>query len=496
MATKNSLLKRIYRDSLGLLTDLYELTMAYAYWKNGMADREAVFQLFFRKRPFEGNFAICAGMQVALEFIENFHFEEEDLDYLCSLKNPTGSPLFEKGFIDYLRNIRMTLDVDGMEEGTPIFPYEPFIRVRGPIIQAQILESALLNILNFQTLIATKASRVCFAAKGDHVVEFGLRRAQGIDGAIAASRAAFIGGCHSTSHVLAGKLFGIPVMGTHAHSWVMSFNDEEESFRSFAKVFPHTCIFLIDTYDTLKGVERAIAVAKELKKEKIPLIGVRLDSGDLNKLSNAVRAALDEAGFTDTKIMATNELTEQIIADLKYQGAKINIWGVGTNLVTAKDQPALDGVYKLSAVQNSQKNWEYRLKISEQVIKTTNPGISQVRRYFDEKGYVADMLYDINMGPGSMIIHHTDPGAKKQVKKHWQYQDLLVPMLQKGKSSYTFPPLEKMRERTYEELSKFDPSLRRFLNPQLFFAGIEQNLFERKLKMIEEIEQDASPDHC
>ncbi|NGX27357.1 MAG: Nicotinate phosphoribosyltransferase pncB2, partial [Chlamydiae bacterium] len=354
MVAKN-LLKQVYHDSLALLTDLYELTMAYAYWKNGMQDREAVFQLFFRKYPFGGAYAICAGMEVALEYIENFGFEEDDLAYLAQLKNPAGKPLFEGAFLEYLKDFRLSVDVDAMEEGTPVFPYEPLIRVQGPIIQAQILESALLNILNFQTLIATKASRVCYAAKGDHIVEFGLRRAQGIDGAIAASRASFIGGCHSSSNVLAGKLFGIPVMGTHAHSFVMTFDEEENAFRTFAKALPENCVFLIDTYDSLKGVERGIKVAKE---EGLKLIAVRLDSGDLNVLSNKVRKMLDEAGLKETQIMATNELTEQIISDLKHQGGKISLWGVGTNLVTAKDQPALDGVYKLSAVQGKDKEWK------------------------------------------------------------------------------------------------------------------------------------------
>jgi len=479
-----SLLKDVYRDSLSLLTDLYEITMAYAYWKDGLQDREAVFQLFFRKFPFGGAYAIAAGMQTAIEYIENFAFARDDLEYLTELKNPAGGPLFEIEFIEFLRDLKMEVDVDAMEEGTPVFPYEPIIRVKGPIICAQILESALLNILNFQTLIATKASRVCRAAGGDHVVEFGLRRAQGIDGAISASRASFIGGCHSSSNVLAGKLFGIPVMGTHAHSFIMACDSEKEAFRSFAKFLPENCIFLIDTYDTLKGTERAIEVAKE---EKIKLIAVRLDSGDLQDLSNAVRKMLDDAGLFDTKIMATNELTEQLIADLKAQGAKISIWGVGTNLVTAKDQPALDGVYKLSAVQGADKEWKYRLKISEQVIKTTNPGISQVRRYFDDKGYVADMLYDENKGPGDVIFHHTEQGVKREVKKNWRHKDLLVPMLKKGRGVYPFPSLEQMRAHTYQELDKFPTGMRRFNNPQPYFTGIEKNLFDLKLHMIEEL---------
>lgn len=466
---KTNLLKTLYRDHLSLLTDLYELTMAYAYWKNGFADREAVFQLFFRKYPFQGGFAICAGMQIAIEYIENFKFEEDDLTYLEGLK------LFEPAFIDYLRGMKITLEVDAMEEGTPVFPNEPLLRVKGPIIQAQIMESALLNIVNFQTLIATKSARVVFAAAGDHVVEFGLRRAQGIDGAISASRAAFIGGCHSTSNVLAGKLFGIPVMGTFAHSWVMAFDEEKEAFRTFAKTFPKASVFLIDTYDTLKGALRAIEVVKELK---IEMVGVRLDSGDLNVLSHAVRKKLDDAGLFKAKIMATNELNEQIIADLKEQGAPIALWGVGTHLVTAKDQPALDGVYKLCAVQDGQKKWQNRFKLSEN--KMTNPGISQVRRYFDEKGYRADMIYDVGMGPSDTIVFQND---KMDVEKQWQYIDLLVPM-----NCYKQPTLEQMRERTYQELDKFEPGVRKLNNPTHFFAGIAQNLQQYKLDAIKGIQ--------
>lgn len=477
------LLSRLYRDSLSLFTDLYELTMAYAYWKNGLADRRAVFQLFFRKNPFHGEYAICAGAQIALEYIESFRFEKEDIAYLSTLKNPAGAPLFEENFLIYLQDFRLELDVDAMEEGTLVFPYEPMMRVEGPLIQAQILESALLNIMNFQTLIATKASRVCYAAQGDHVVEFGMRRAQGIDGAIGASRAAFIGGCHSSSNVMAGKLFGIPVMGTHAHSWVMSFEKEKESFRSFAKALPKNCIFLIDTYDSIQGVKNAIEVAKE---QEVEMIGVRLDSGDLESLSHSVRQLLDEAGFTKAKIMATNELTEQIIAELKEKGAPLSLWGVGTNLVTAKDHPALDGVYKLSAVEDSSGEMQDRLKVSEQLAKTTNPGISQVRRFFDEEGYVADMLYDIHLGPGNQIVSYGDSKKMLEVDKTWQYQDLLIPMHRKGKSVYAHPPLEEMRKQTEKELSRLPHEVRKLRDPTPFFAGIEEKLFRKKEKMMKE----------
>lgn len=485
----HSLLNTLYRDSLALHTDLYELTMARGYWKEGLQDREAVFQLFFRKKPFQGSFAICAGIETALEYIEKFRFSEGDLAYLATIKDPLGTALFEDGFLRYLQDFRLQLDVDAMEEGTPVFPFEPLLRVQGPIIQAQIIESALLNIVNFQTLIATKGARIAHAAKGDHVVEFGLRRAQGIDGAISASRAAFIGGCHSTSNVLAGKLFGIPVMGTHAHSWVMTFEDEKEAFRAFARAFPNNCVFLIDTYDTMKGLENAIIVAKELQKEGIPLRALRLDSGDLSVLSQKVRRRLDQAGFSETKIMATNELTEEIITNLKYQGADISIWGVGTNLVTAKDQPALDGVYKLSALKNERGEWTDRLKISDQVIKTTHPGISQVRRYSDGERDWADMVYDLPIGAGNTIVHHTDPGKEWEVDPSWEHRDLLIPMLRRGKRVYTSPPLSEIRENTISQLSRLPSSMRRFLNPEPFFSGMEKRLMEKKLRMIREIQK-------
>jgi nicotinate phosphoribosyltransferase len=485
----NSFLRHLYRDSLGLLTDLYELTMAYSYWKEKLWDREAVFHLFFRKQPFGGPFALAAGIEMALDYIQNFKFDRSDLDYLASLEGLGGGLLFSEDFLKDLEQMKITLDVDAMVEGSVVFPYEPLMRVQGPIWQAQLMESALLNIVNFQTLIATKASRVAWAAKGDHVVEFGLRRAQGIDGAIAASRAAYVGGCHSTSNVLAGKLFGIPVAGTQAHSWVMTFDDEKESFFAFARAFPTNTVLLIDTYDTLRGIDRAIEVALELRKKGTEIIGVRLDSGDLARLSREVRKKLDVAGFEKVTIMATNELDERIITDLKHQGAKIDVWGVGTNLVTGKEQPALDGVYKLSAVQNKRGTWDYRLKISEQVIKTTHPGISGVRRYFKEGHAVAGMVYDIHSPePGApKIVHHTDPGSTLRVDPSWEVRELLVPMLREGRGVYKFPPLSEMRKEGARQLEEFNPEMRRFLNPQGFFAGIESGLYEQKLSMIEAI---------
>jgi nicotinate phosphoribosyltransferase len=482
---------KIYQGSLALLSDLYELTMAYGYWKQKLADKESVFHLFFRKQPFQGTFAIAAGLETVTDYLENFKFDGADLAYLESLKTGSGAQLFENAFLDYLKDLKFSCDIDAMPEGTPAFPYEPLLRVQGPIIQAQLLESMLLNIINFQSLIATKSARVCWAARPDPVVEFGLRRAQGIDGALSASRASFIGGCDSTSNVLAGKLFGIPVKGTHAHSWIMLFDDEEESFRSFASALPDNCIFLIDTYDSIKGAKKAVKVALEMREKGIEMAGVRLDSGDLAYLSIAVRKILDEAGFPHAKIMASNEMDEFIITALKQQNAQIDIWGVGTNLVTGKDQPALDGVYKLSAIRDPGKKWNYKVKISEQLIKVTNPGILQVRRYRDENGYAADMMYDIAspLPKTCTMIDPFDATHTKNIDSDMAYEDLLVPIFRKGKKVYETPSLEEMKQRTCQELDKFHPSIRRFLYPQPYFTGFEQNLYQTKLALIKEIKE-------
>ena len=462
-----------------LATDLYELTMAYGYWKLGMQDRPAAFSLNYRRPPFGGTYAIAAGLGTLIDFIEAFHFSPSDLSYL------EGLNLFEPEFLDYLATLKLKIDLDAAPEGTPIFPYEPLLNVKGPLLQAQILESAALNLINFQTLIATKASRIVYAAEGDEVIEFGLRRAQGMDGALSAGRAAFIGGCHSTSNVLVGKEFGIPVRGTHAHSWIMAFDDELTSFEAYAKVMPGNCVFLIDTYHTLEGAKRAIKVALKLKeKGHIPL-GVRLDSGDFAKLSIAVRKLLDEAGLFEMKIMASNELDENIIKDLKKQGAKVDLWGVGTHLVTAKDQPALDGVYKLVAIQNKEGEWESKLKLSEQIVKTTNPGILQIRRYQDESGmYVGDMLYNSLQKPPAqpLLIDPIDPTKRKEIKC-MRYRDLLVPIFEKGKRTCEMPPLSESRERANSELSRFSPAMRRFLHPEPYFMGLESSLYQLKLDL-------------
>lgn len=372
-----------------LLTDLYQLTMAAAYWKCGRAEDEAVFHLFFRRTPFGGSYAIAAGLGDAVEWLRHYRFSAEDLAYLGSMQGRDGSPLFESAFLDYLGDLRLTVDIDAMPEGTLAFAHEPLLRVRGPLVQGQLLETALLCILNYQTLVATKAARVCQATRGEPVLEFGLRRAQGPDGAMSASRAAFIGGCAATSNVLAGQRFGIPVRGTHAHSWVMSFESEREAFQAYARAMPHNSTFLVDTYDTLGGVREAIEAGRWLRERGHEMNGIRLDSGDLAELSIAARGLLDAAGFPNATIVASNDLDEHLIESLKQQGARISLWGVGTKLVTAYDQPALGGVYKLGAIHRADGGWDHKVKLSEQPVKISNPGVLQVRRFRDDQGFRA-----------------------------------------------------------------------------------------------------------
>jgi len=490
MPKNDTKLPSLYNDSLALLLDLYQLTMSYGYWKSGLDKKEAVFHLFFRKSPFQGGFTIAAGLQIVIDYLKNFQFEQSDLSYLATLTAPNGGPLFEPAFLDYLANLKFTCDIDAIPEGNVVFPYEPLIRVQGPLIQAQLLESPLLNLINFPSLIATKASRMCIAAQGDSVLEFGMRRAQGIDGCLTASRAAYIGGCEGTSNVLAGKLFGIPVRGTQAHSWVMVFDEELEAFKEYAKNQPNNSLFLVDTYDTIEGVNKAIEVGKWLRQQGKEMLGIRLDSGDLAYLSIKSRAMLDEAGFPNAKIMASNELDETIISELKRQGAQINVWGVGTKLVTGGDQPALNGVYKLSAVRDPDKEWQYKLKLSEKMTKVSNPGIMQVRRYADSNGeFLADAIYDLALGisPQSIIVDPFDSTRKKQIKKSWSHRDLLVPIFRQGKCVYEQPALAAIRATCQKELTYFHSAIKRFINPHEYIVGMENSLYRKKVALIKKI---------
>ncbi len=481
-----NVLASVYRTSLGLLTDLYELTMAYGYWKADKRDHEAVFHLFFRNHPFRGGYTVAAGLATAMEFLRELRFSTEDLAYLATLCGNDGKALFEKEFLEFLGKMRLQCDIDGIPEGTVVFPHEPLLRVQGPLIQAQLIESALLNIINFQTLIATKTSRIVAAARGEPVLEFGLRRAQGIDGALTASRAAFIGGCAATSNVLAGRIFGIPVKGTHAHSWVMCFDDEIEAFRAYARAMPNNCIFLVDTYDTLQGVRNAVTVARELREQGHELTGIRLDSGDLAWLSIEARRILDEAGFPRTMILASNELDEAVIASLKDQGAPIACWGVGTRLVTAYDEPALGGVYKLSAIRGPGEAWQYKVKLSEQAVKATNPGILQVRRYLHEGRAIADMIYDREMmiGDGLTMVDPLDVTRRKTLPPGVPCEELLVPIFRQGEQVYDAPALDAIRLRLQEQLAAFHDGVKRFLNPHRYPVGLELGLHERKMKLI------------
>lgn len=478
-------LSQVYATSLALHTDLYQLTMAYAAWKSGAAEREAVFHLFFRKNPFRGGFAIACGTETALQLIERFGFDESDLQYLATLRGVDGAALFEPAFLEYLRTLRLDCEVDAVPEGTVVFPHEPLMRIRGPVVACMLLETPLLNIVNFQTLIATKAARVNLAAAGDSVLEFGLRRAQGIDGALSATRASFVGGCDSTSNVLAGKIYGIPVKGTHAHSWVMLHDTELEAFRAYADSLPNNCVFLVDTYDTLDGVRNAVKVGGELRAKGHALLGIRLDSGDLAYLSIEARKILDEGGFPEAKIFASNDLDESLITSLKQQGATIAVWGVGTKLATAYDDAALGGVYKLSATRVRGGRWKYRIKLSEQAIKVNNPGILQVRRFTHRGAHLGDMIFDTETGAASgTIVDPVDPTRQKRMPAEATSEDLLVPAFRSGRRVLPTEPLTAARDRCKAQLGEFHAGIKRFVHPHQYPVGLEKALHELKTELI------------
>lgn len=484
------LLSKLYAQNLSLLTDLYQLTMGYGYFRHGLAEREAVFHLFFRRAPFQGAFAIAAGLETALDYLQNFHFAEDDIAYLASLPGNDGQPLFARDYLDYLGQLELSCDIDAIPEGTPVFPHEPLLRVRGPLLQCQLLETALLNQLNFQTLIATKAARVVQAAEGGPVLEFGLRRAQGIDGGLSAARAAYIGGCAATSNVLAGKLYGIPVKGTHAHSWVMSFDSELASFQHYAAAMPNNCVFLVDTYDTLDGVRNAIEVGKALREQGHEMVGVRLDSGDLGELSVAARRLLDAAGFPQAAIVASNDLNEFKIHSLKQRGARIGIWGVGTELVTAYQQAALGGVYKLSSIRDENGAWQPKLKRSNDLIKVSNPGIQQVRRFFGAEGRMqADMIYDELQAPAenenSRLVELGEPGLERELAAAAPHQDLLQAVLRGGQACYQPPPLAEVRRRAQTQLAQCPPELLDLFEPAAYPVGLESRLDAQKRRLLE-----------
>jgi len=492
-----NLLKQVYQHSLSLLTDLYQLTMAYGYWKAGKATSEAVFTLFFRKSPFAGGYAIAAGLTTVVEYLEDLHFTESDLNYLATLTGADGKSLFEQAFLDYLGQLHFDCHLDAIPEGSLVFPYEPLLRVQGPLLTCQLLETALLNIINFQTLIATKATRVCQAAAGAPILEFGLRRAQGIDGALTASRAAYLGGCAGTSNVLAGKLYGIPVRGTHAHSWVMSFDSEAEAFQTYAEAMPNNCIFLVDTFDTLKGIKQAITTAHWLQAQGHQLLGIRLDSGDLVALSQQARQLLNAAGLSAARIVASNDLDEYLISQLRADGAAIDIWGVGTKLITSYDQPALGGVYKLTALRNSAGHWQYRLKLSDDPIKISTPGLLQVRRFMGTTGpgpslFLSDLLFDELrplQNPITLIDTH---GHTITLPVDMPGQDLLVPILRQGQLVTSLPTLQQIRQQVQTQLALCPPAIKRFDHPETYPVNIEINLHLLKQRLIDQAQSGVS----
>lgn len=471
-----------------LLTDLYQLTMAQGYWASGKVEEEACFHMSFRDYPFHGGYAVACGMAQLADMVEGFSFTEGDIEYLAGIKTGDGRPLFDPGFLAYLADFRLTCDIDAVLEGTIVFPYEPIVRVKGPIIQCQLLETALLNCVNFQTLIATKAARVCRAAKGLPVAEFGLRRAQGMGG-VWASRAAVVGGCSSTSDVLAGRAFGLPVSGTHAHSWVMSFPDELTAFREYARVFPHNCVLLVDTYDVIEGVRNAITVGLEMRERGEKLAAIRIDSGDLSWLSKMARSMLDEAGLTDCGIVLSNDLDEYTIKSMIDEGAPATSWGVGTKLATAYDQPTLGGVYKLSAVRDAETGeWVDRLKISETAAKLTTPGVLDVRRYYNESGTIAgDMVFDTlhEVKFGEVIVDPLDD-LRRKVLAGKRFETLLAPLARAGEVVLEPDQRDAMaaRERAKTGLSSLDESQLRMLNPHTYPVGLEFGLFERRRKLV------------
>lgn len=457
-----------------LLTDLYELTMMQGYHRYGLHHR-AVFDMFFRRQPFGGGFSVFAGLDDLLSTVETLRFHEDDIAYLESLG------LFDRSFLDYLRSFRFTGDIWAVPEGTLVFPQEPLIRVHTTILEAQLIESLLLNTINFQTLIATKTARIYLASENGTIAEFGLRRAQGVDGALSAARAAYVGGASSSSNTLAGKRFGIPVTGTMAHSWVMAFESEREAFERYADLYPEKTILLIDTFDTLgSGIDNAIEVGRRLK-EKGHAIGVRLDSGDIQYLSKQVRRRLDDAGLSDAKIAVSNELDEQIVHQLVSAGSPVDLWGVGTQLVTGGGDSSLTGVYKLAAKENGDGTYQPTMKVSDNPEKSTNPGIKQVYRFYGKNQYpIADLvaLEDQPPEPGKPVkfYHPSGDYRKFRLDNYERFEPLLQQHIVGGKRVIPSPPLSQIRERTLSNLRCLDETYTRIINPHIYKVSVSKGL--------------------
>ncbi|GFE58087.1 nicotinate phosphoribosyltransferase [Geobacter sp. AOG1] len=467
-----------------LITDLYELTMLAGYLDEGMDDTPAVFDLFFRNNPFKGGYAVFAGLDTALAYLEELRFTEEELTYLA------GLGLFRPAFIDYLRGFRFRGTITAIPEGTVVFGREPLVTVEGTLAEAQFVETALLNILNFQTLIATKAARVCQMAGKAAVIEFGLRRAHGPDGGLSVARAAYIGGARSTSNVEAGHRFGIPVKGTHAHSWIMAFPDELTAFRKYAEVFPDSCILLVDTYDTLKsGIPHAITVAKELRERGHELVGVRIDSGDLAYLSREARRMFDAAGFPQAKIVASNEIDEYVIDSILSEGGKVDVYGVGTKLATGMGEGggALGGVYKLVRIGDQPK-----LKVTSDIAKATLPDRKRLLRAVAPDGaYLMDImtLQDETVQPGDLVYNPANPLERKQIPADARLEELRQVVMTDGKRTGMTPTLDTMADRCTDQRARLPQGCLRHVNPHIYKVSISRGLNDLRNRLMEEVEQ-------
>ena len=474
-------------ENLTLLTDFYELTMMQGYFKN-KTNPKVVFDAFYRVNPSGNGFAVCAGLEQIIDYIKNLNFSYEDIEYLRNLS------IFDEDFLEYLAGFHFTGDIYAVPEGTVVFPMEPLVKVVAPIMEAQLIETALLNIINHQSLIATKAARVCYAAQGDPVMEFGLRRAQGPDAGTLGARAAVIGGCAGTSNVLCAKRFGVPALGTHAHSWIMSFPDELTAFRTYARMYPDNATLLVDTYDTLRsGVPNAIKVFTELRDSgNMPVkYGIRLDSGDLAYLSKKARKLLDAAGFTDASICASSDLDEYLISSLKSQHAAIDSWGVGTNLITSKDCPAFGGVYKLAAIERDGV-FEPKIKLSENSWKVTNPGNKTIYRIYDTEGKLkADLiaLTEEEIDPKQPLLLFDPVETWKKTLLHpgeYTMKELLVPVFEGGKCVYTSPSVMDIRAYCAQDIDTLWDESRRLVNPHRVYIDLSKRLWNLKQTLLDD----------
>lgn len=477
--------KSLEEHNLTMLTDLYQMTMMNGYMRHGIDKRQAVYDMFFRHSAGHSAYAVVAGLEQVIGYIRNLRFSQDDLAYLRSLK------LFDEAFLTRLKTFRFTGDLYAMPEGTMAFPNEPLVRVQAPLFEAQFIETALLNIVNHQTLIATKASRMRIAADGDAVLEFGLRRAQGPDAGIFGARAAIIGGCQATSNVMAGQLFDVPVRGTHAHSWVMGFEDELSAFRAYAEVFPESCLLLVDTYDTLlSGVPNAITVFRELRQKGYEPVGIRLDSGDFAYLSKAARAMLDEAGFQSARIFASSDLDEETIRDLKAQGACVDVWAVGTKLITSDNRPALGGVYKLAAIERDGVLTP-RIKISDNPAKISNPGLKKVFRLYSQASgkTIADLITldgeTIDESQPLTIFDPVDTWKRMKLNK-FRARELLVPVFIKGELVYNSPDIHSIAAYARQEMDSFWEEYKRLRNPHVYKVDLSDTLYALKSRLLQE----------